>query len=256
MDLVDCLHVAAADDRHHEPLCRLHGDADVVAVEIDDRVAGEPGVQLRECLELVRACLDDRCNELLHVDRLEVALLDPGDGRDLPVRAGHVLGDDPTHAAQRLAATFLGRLTARPGRLAHVLLRDAPLRAGAGKAVDVDAELLGNLADERRRASALRSRCGDRLLHGGRFAGRVAADRDEDRADGDDLALRHEDARHDARRGRRDLDGCLVRLDLHERVVLCHLLPLGDEPPRNLAFREAFAEVRELELVRHLRPFS
>ena len=97
---------------------------------------------------------------------------------------------------------------------------------------------------------------GDRLLHGGRFAGRVAADRDEDRADGDDLALGHEDARHDARCGRRDLDGCLVRLDLHERVVLRHLLALGDEPPRNLAFREAFAEVRELELVRHLRPFS
>ena len=74
------LRVAAAHDRHHEPLRGLHGDADVVAIEIDDGVAVEPCVQLRELRQRVGRRLDDGRHELLHVDRLEVALLDPGDG--------------------------------------------------------------------------------------------------------------------------------------------------------------------------------
>ena len=45
---------AAADDRHDEALVRLHGDADVAAVEVDDVVALEAGVQLRELRERAR----------------------------------------------------------------------------------------------------------------------------------------------------------------------------------------------------------
>ena len=84
----------------------------------------------------------------------KVALLHPGHRRHFPVRTRHVLGDHPANASQRLAATLAGR--AARGSRAHVLFRDAPLRAGPGQAVEVDAELLGNLADEGRRAGALR----------------------------------------------------------------------------------------------------
>ena len=143
--------------------------------------------------------------------------------------------------------------------MTHVLFRHASLWAGPAKSVDVDAELLGDLADERRRPRPPR-------LYGTRPWGltpghvlfrrlAIAADGHEHRADRHDLALGDEDTRHDARGWRRDLDGRLVRLDLDERIVLGHLLPLGDEPPRDLAFREALAEVGEFELVRHLRPF-
>ena len=52
-------------------------------------------------------------------------------------------------------------------------------------------------------------------------------------------------------RGRRDLDRRLVGLDLDERVVLCDLLSLDDEPARDLALGQALAEVGQLELVRH-----
>ena len=54
-----------------------------------------------------------------------------------------------------------------------------------------------------------------------------------------------------ARRRRRDLDRRLVGLDLDERLVLRHLVPLGDEPAGDLAFGQALAEIRKLELVRH-----
>jgi hypothetical protein len=43
----------------------------------------------------------------------------------------------------------------------------------------------------------------------------------------------------------------LVGLDLDERIVLGDLLPFGDEPARDLAFGQALAEVRQLQLVRH-----
>ena len=77
------------------------------------------------------------------------------------------------------------------------------------------------------------------------------ADDDEDRADRDDLALLDEDARDLAGRRRGDLDGRLVRLDLDERLVLRHLVPLGDQPAGDLALGQALAEVGQLELVGH-----
>ena len=89
--------------------------------------------------------------------RVEVALLHPRDRRDFPMRPRHVLGDHAPDTAERLAAA-LGLGAAGSG-LADVLLRDPALRASPRQAVEVDTELLGNLADERRRAhSFVRSR--------------------------------------------------------------------------------------------------
>ena len=91
-----------------------------------------------------------------------------------------------------------------------------------------------------------------RRRHGWRGGRRLAAaDHDEHRADGDDLALGDEDPGHGPGGGRRDLDRGLVGLDLDERVVLGELLPLGHEPAGDLALGEALAEVRQFELVRH-----
>ena len=50
-ELVEAPRVAGADDRDDEPLVGLDGDAEVVAVEVDDLVALEPRVQLRELLQ-------------------------------------------------------------------------------------------------------------------------------------------------------------------------------------------------------------
>ena len=60
--------VAAADDRDDEPLLGLDGDADVVAVEVDDLVALEPGVQFRELLQRRRARLQHGRDQQLQVD--------------------------------------------------------------------------------------------------------------------------------------------------------------------------------------------
>src|SRR6266536_763211 len=97
--------------------------------------------------------------------------------------------------------------------------------------------------------------CPVRTLRGrfgrGRLGRAVFADYDQHRADGDDLAFGDEDPCDLSGRGRRDLDRRLVGLDLDERIVLSDLLPLGDQPPGDLAFGQALAEVRELELVSH-----
>ena len=68
---------------------------------------------------------------------------------------------------------------------------------------------------------------------------------------GTTLPFLDEDARDLPGRRRGDLDGRLVRLDLDERLVLGHLVPLGDEPAGDLALGQALAEVRKLELVGH-----
>src|SRR5881398_376735 len=110
------------------------------------------------------------------------------------MRTRHVLRD---HAAN--TTEWLSPSLARRSCAANVVLRDPALRAGTGERVQVDAELLRDLA----------------------------------------------------RGGRGDLHGRLVRLDLHERVVLCDLLPLGDEPAGDLAFGEALAQIGQLQRVRH-----
>ena len=145
------------------------------------------------------------------------------------------------HAAERLAAA-LGRprWAPRRPRRANVLLGDPPRRARSRDVAEVDAELLRDLADDRRRLDAppaarhvagrrSGARAGDRR---GRRRDRLArlADDDEHGPDRSDLALGDEDLQHRPRVRRGDLDRRLVRLDLDERVVLGDLLALGDEP--------------------------
>ena len=107
-ELLERRGVAAADDRDDEPLVGLHGDAEVVALEVDDLVALEARVQLRVLLERGRDRLERERHELLQVDVGEVALLDERDRRHLAVRPRQVLGDLPPHPAQRLAPPLGG----------------------------------------------------------------------------------------------------------------------------------------------------
>ena len=95
---------ATADDRHDEPLVGLDGDAEVVAVEEDDLVTLEAGVQLRELLQRERGRLQHDRQQLLEVDRREVALLDVGHGRHLAVGARQMLDDLPPDTTDLFAA--------------------------------------------------------------------------------------------------------------------------------------------------------
>src|SRR6266700_2880919 len=70
--LVDGARVAVADDRDDEPLVGLHGDAEVVAVEVDDLVALEPSVQLGHLFERLGHGLERHGDEPLQIDGAEV----------------------------------------------------------------------------------------------------------------------------------------------------------------------------------------
>ena len=246
------------------PVVGLHGDADVVAVEVDDLVSLEPRVQLRELLRATGAHgLEHRRRRAAsRSTRLEVALLDPGHRRHLAVRARHVLGDQ--RAERRAAARGVppGRPGDRPAA-AHVLLGDLAVRAGAGddrrgrrrapgrscgRAASRGRAPPGRVWDRSWGLSLGHGRCGHGLL---RPARPVLADHDEHRPDRDDLALGDEDPRDLPGRRRRDLDRRLVGLDLDERIVLGDLLALRDEPAGDLALGQALAEVGQLELVGH-----
>src|SRR5581483_1273871 len=89
------------------------------------------------------------------------------------------------------------------------------------------------------------------LLFGRDLSSLVLADHDQHRPDRDDLAFRDQDPRDDTCGRRRDLDRRLVGLDLDQRRVLGDLVAFRNEPARDLALRQPFAEIRQLELVRH-----
>ena len=196
-ELVDRAAVAVAHDGNEEPGVGLHGNAEVVAVEEDDLVALEARVQLRELLQGLGDGLEHGRHEHVEVDPREVAFLDPGHGRDFAVGSRHVLGDHTPHTPQGLAPSL-----SRPGRAADVFLGDASLRAGARERVQLNAELLRDLAHERCRASfrgGRRLRDGLTLrLYPGRAVARVAADDDEHRPNRDDLPFLDQDARDGA----------------------------------------------------------
>ena len=77
------------------------------------------------------------------------------------------------------------------------------------------------------------------------------ADQRKRGTDGSELTLTRKDAEYDAVHRRADLDRRLVGLNLHDRLVLRHLVALVYEPARDLAFDEALAQVRQRERVRH-----
>ena len=255
--LVDRRRVAAADDRYDEAVVGLHGDADVVALEVDDLVAVDPRVQLGELLQRLGAGLEHGRHEELEVDPAEVGFLDPRHGR--------------TSRWARVMCSAISRLTPRSGSRRP---SSGPVRPGrpprtscsvirpCGPVPVSDSRSTASSCASLRTSGVARTRprsCVPGPSPGpGPWAprtaagpGTVLADHDEDRADRDDLALLDEDLRDLARGRRRDLDRRLVRLDLDERLVLGDLVPLGHEPAGDLAFGQALAEVGKLELVRH-----
>ena len=126
----------------------------------------------------------DERQQPLQVDVGEVALLDPGDRRDLAVRARQVLEHLPLDAADRLAPAFARCGAGAARAAADVVLGDPALRPGARDRREVDAELLREPAHERRRAHlvvasargrAARLRGGSARLRGSA----VPADHDE-----------------------------------------------------------------------------
>ena len=252
------------DDRDDEPLLGLDGDADVVAVEQHELAVLDARVQLRELAERLGDRLEDERDEPLQVDVREVALLDPGHGRDLAVRARQVLEHLPADPAQLDALPSVAVLHRTCRRRRRARTSSSVIRPCGPVPVtvrEVDAELRRDLAHERRRAHLLAgggpsprlSAAGRRAAarHLGLGRGAVAADHDEHGADRDDLALGDEDPGDGAARRRRDLDRRLVGRDLDERRVLGDLLALLDEPAGDLALGQALAEVRQLELVGH-----
>ena len=247
------------------PCVGLHGDAEVVAVEVDDLVAVEARVQLGELLQRSAQALQHASARAgrgrRSVKSHSSTQVTAGTSRCARAMCSAI---SAAHAAQRLAAALAGRVRGRPasGRAAHVVLGDPPLRA---RCRSTTLESTPSSWAIRRTSGVARTRLpparpdcpgSDPDWLGQRGAARhalgaVVADHDEHRPDRDDLALRDEDPRHLAGGRRRDLDRRLVGLDLDERVVLGDLLALGDEPARDLALGQALAEVGQLELVRH-----
>jgi hypothetical protein len=162
------------------------------------------------------------------------------------------------------------RRTPRSGtrRPSHVVFGHPSVVAAAGDAPEVDAELLGDPSHQRRRphlgfGRGARWRLERRFLVwlsrrrrcvSDGFA--LVADHDEHGSHGRHLALADEDPQDGPRGRRRNLDGRLVRLDFDQRLVLGHLLTLGDEPARDLSLRQPFTQVGQLELVRHYPTLS
>ena len=152
------------------------------------------------------------------------------------MRARQVLRDLSPHPAHTFAPALCRARRCTP----DVGLGDPAAGSAAADEAEIDACLLRQLSDRRRRLW--------------RSAGRgFRADHDEERPDRDDLAFPDEDLRDLAAGRRRDLDRRLVRRDLDKRLILGDLVPLGDEPARDLGLGQTLAEVGQLELVPHGR---
>jgi hypothetical protein len=96
----------SSSGRDDESLAGLYGDPDVVALQVDDLVAFEAGVQLRELLERGGGRLQRQWDELLDVESREIALLDERDGGHLAVRPRQVLNDLAPHPTHWLTPSF------------------------------------------------------------------------------------------------------------------------------------------------------
>ena len=112
-ELLDRQRVRRPHDRNEEAFVSLYRDADVVAVEVDDLVAFDPCVQLRELSQRQHGRAENGGKQQRHVDVREVALFDVGDRRYFSVCARKVLDDLPAHAADALAPA-LGSRAVRP----------------------------------------------------------------------------------------------------------------------------------------------
>ena len=156
VELVERARVAAADDRDDEPLLGLDGDADVVAVEQHELAVLDARVQLRELAAATRRPPSARAARAASGRRREKShsstQVTAGISRCARVRCSNICRLTPRSGSR---SPSVGCRTRPPAAAAHVLLGDPPLRPGAGDGGEVDAELLRDLADERRRAHLL-----------------------------------------------------------------------------------------------------
>ncbi len=113
VELVEREPVGAVDDRDDEPLLGLDRDADVVAVEQHELPVLDARIQLRELAQRFDDRAENERDEALQVDVREVALLDPGHGGDLAMRARQVLEHLPADAVELYALALCGLRTAR-----------------------------------------------------------------------------------------------------------------------------------------------
>ena len=257
VELVERTRVAVPHDRDDEPLLGLHGDADVVAVEVDELVAVDARVQLRELLQRRRDRLQHERQEPLRVDAVKShssTQVTGGISRCARVRCSNICRLRRGSAPASSACRARGRGAAAPRTSSSVIRPCGPVPAIAASSTPSSCASRGRAASRAPCSSWLRRRLrSGRCRRAAGCAAPFAADHDEHRADGDDLALADEDLRDDAGGRRRDLDRRLVGRDLDERIVLGDLLALRDEPARDLALGQSLAEVGQLELVRHLR---
>ena len=101
VEVVERERVRAVDDGDDEALLGLDGDAEVVAVEQHELAVLDASVELGELLQRLGDGLDDeRPSRLLRSTPREVALLDPGHGRDLGCARVRCSNIWPLHAAQ------------------------------------------------------------------------------------------------------------------------------------------------------------
>ena len=151
-ELVDALLVRAPDDRDDQAVVGLHCDADVVAVEVDDRVAVEPRVELRKLGEALGAGLDDRRAGVAREGRPRRRT--PRPRSPAAPRGARASCARRSAAARRAAArdVLLRRLPAHGP--ADVLLRDPAPGPVAATAREVDPELRRDAADDGRRLHA------------------------------------------------------------------------------------------------------
>ena len=247
-ELVDGLFVHPADNRDDEPVVGLHCDADVVPVQVEDRVPVEARVQLRVLGEGVGARPDDGRQETVEGNVLEVALLDPGHGRHLAVSARHVLGDHTADAAQRLAPPF----ARRDRGVAHVVLRDPAARAAARNSHQIDAELLRDAADDRGRlhAAGLGGRCRRRSTGCGRLTGAPMTTSSVPTGTTSPSATRTCSTVPAYGDG---ISTVALSVWISTSGSSSAIPPLRYEPASDLALGEALTEIRELERVATIR---
>ena len=172
------------------------------------------------------------------------------------MRALDLLDDRAPDAAYRHPSPF-----ARSSRGANVVLGDATARPGAVDRCEVDREVAGEPV-ERERLERLRADDGhDGLGRPGRLQRQRrdgmqqllsrGADQRQRGAYLRHLAVLGQDPEDDAVDRRADLDRCLVRLDLDDRLVLDDGIALAHEPARDLALGQPLAQIRQRERVRH-----
>ena len=247
VELLERPRVAVAHDRNDETLLGLHRDADVVAVE---QTSSSPSMRAFSSGNSCSAAATAFSTSGTSCFR-STPLKSPSSTHvtgGISLRAREVLEHLPPDAADRLAPAFARR---RAAAAAHVVFGDPPLRPGAGDRREIDAELLREPSDERRRAHLVAARARARCRRSA-----CAVPSPPITTSTVPTGTTSPSARGSSRRRRRPATGSRPsscrsrsrRADRPRRSPAPH-----DEPAGDLALGQTFAEVRQLELVRHAR---